>query len=140
MPFLVLAVIAIATLVAVGRGAIAFHINSRTGLILFALAAAVGALVTGLRGLWIPSLALIGISGFLGAVANRRRNQQTPDRADTMGVDEARRMLGVAVGADRAEIESAYRRLMLRAHPDHGGSSGLAAQLNAARDRLLKTL
>jgi hypothetical protein len=27
---------------------------------------------------------------------------------------------------------------MLRTHPDHGGSSGLAAQLNAARDSLIK--
>jgi len=27
---------------------------------------------------------------------------------------------------------------MLRAHPDQGGSTGLAAQLNAARDRLLR--
>jgi hypothetical protein len=26
---------------------------------------------------------------------------------------------------------------MRQAHPDHGGSHGLAAQLNAARDRLL---
>jgi hypothetical protein len=26
---------------------------------------------------------------------------------------------------------------MQRAHPDHGGSTGLASQLNAARDRLL---
>jgi curved DNA-binding protein CbpA len=40
--------------------------------------------------------------------------------------------------ADRAEIHAAYRRLMQRAHPDRGGSAGLAAQLNAARDRLLK--
>jgi hypothetical protein len=29
---------------------------------------------------------------------------------------------------------------MLRAHPDQGGTSGLAAQLNAARDRLLGEL
>jgi curved DNA-binding protein CbpA len=40
--------------------------------------------------------------------------------------------------ASRAEIETAYRRLMQMAHPDRGGSAGLAAQLNAARDRLLK--
>jgi hypothetical protein len=29
---------------------------------------------------------------------------------------------------------------MLRAHPDLGGTSGLAAQLNAARDVLLNNL
>ena len=53
-----------------------------------------------------------------------------------MGADEARRMLGVGPDADPVEIEAAYRRLMLRVHPDHGGASGLAAQLNAARDVL----
>jgi hypothetical protein len=29
-------------------------------------------------------------------------------------------------------------RLMRSVHPDKGGTSGLAAQLNAARDRLLR--
>ena len=35
-------------------------------------------------------------------------------------------------------FEAAYNRLMRMAHPDKGGTSGLAAQLNAARDRLLE--
>ena len=55
-----------------------------------------------------------------------------------MSADHARSILGVRPGATPAEIESAYRRLIRRAHPDQGGSDGLAAQLNAARDRLLK--
>ena len=53
-----------------------------------------------------------------------------------MSAHEARAVLGVEDGATRADIETAYRRLMQRAHPDHGGTSGLAAQLNAARDML----
>ena len=55
-----------------------------------------------------------------------------------MSLTEARATLGVGEAATRVEIEAAYRRLMLRAHPDQGGSTGLAAQLNAARDRLLR--
>jgi DnaJ-domain-containing protein 1 len=51
---------------------------------------------------------------------------------------EARAILGVGPGAGPADIEAAYRRLMLRAHPDTGGTSGLAAQLNAARALLIK--
>jgi hypothetical protein len=137
MPFLVVGVIVIAILVAVGRGA---RIDNRTGPILLALAAAVGAVLTGLRGLWIPSLGLIGISGYFGAVANRRISRRSPVRADGMSAEDARRILDVAANASRAEVDAAYRRLMLRAHPDRGGSTGLAAQLNAARDRLLKTL
>ncbi len=50
---------------------------------------------------------------------------------------EARSILGVEEGVSRADIEAAHRRLIRRAHPDHGGSAGLAAQINAARDCLL---
>jgi hypothetical protein len=51
---------------------------------------------------------------------------------------EARAILGVGADAGRDEVEAAYRRLMLRAHPDQGGTTGLAAQLNAARACLIK--
>jgi curved DNA-binding protein CbpA len=44
----------------------------------------------------------------------------------------------LAPGATSAEIKAAHRELMARVHPDHGGSSYLAAQLNQARDYLLK--
>jgi curved DNA-binding protein CbpA len=50
---------------------------------------------------------------------------------------EARSILGVGPQASRAEIQAAYARLIRMAHPDKGGTAGLAAQLNAARDRLL---
>ncbi|MBN8817176.1 MAG: hypothetical protein ABS86_03820 [Sphingobium sp. SCN 64-10] len=52
---------------------------------------------------------------------------------------EAADLLGVAPDADRETILSAYRRLMARNHPDAGGTAGLAARLNAARDLLLKS-
>jgi hypothetical protein len=136
MPLLILGVIAIVILAAVGRGVIPLRIDNRAGPNLLALAAAFGAIVAALRGLWIPSLGLIGASLYLGAAG--RRTPKRAERPEAMDLDEARRILGVAANADRAEIESAYRRLMLRAHPDQGGSTGLAAQLNAARDRLLK--
>jgi len=54
-----------------------------------------------------------------------------------MSLTEARSILGVDAEATREEIQTAYTRLMRMAHPDKGGTSGLAAQLNAARDRLL---
>jgi curved DNA-binding protein CbpA len=55
-----------------------------------------------------------------------------------MSAAEARSILGVEPDATPDQIRSAYTRLMQRAHPDKGGTTGLAAQLNAARDRLLK--
>ena len=50
---------------------------------------------------------------------------------------EAYQILGLSPGASRAAIQSAYRRLIQRLHPDQGGTAYLAAQLNQARDLLL---
>ena len=60
-----------------------------------------------------------------------------PARRERMDLADARAILGVEEGATVEEIRLAYARLMRQAHPDHGGTDGLAAQLNAARDRLL---
>ena len=44
-------------------------------------------------------------------------------------------VLGVGAQATRAEVEAAYRRLAMKAHPDHGGSDAAMARLNAALDQ-----
>jgi DnaJ-domain-containing protein 1 len=54
--------------------------------------------------------------------------------------DKARRLRGVSATASRDEIIAAHRRLVAKVHPDAGGSEGLAAELNAARDTLLKQI
>ncbi len=53
---------------------------------------------------------------------------------------EARRLLGVSDDADASAIVDAHRRLITKVHPDAGGSAELAAQVNQARDILLKNL
>lgn len=57
--------------------------------------------------------------------------------SDAMTRAEALAMLGLAEGADADAIKDAHRRLMMKLHPDHGGTAYLAAKLNRAREILL---
>jgi hypothetical protein len=59
-----------------------------------------------------------------------------PPAGGPMSEAEAYRVLGLAPGASVEEVRGAYRRLMRRVHPDLGGSSALAAMINAAKEVL----
>ncbi|MDP3660207.1 molecular chaperone DnaJ [Phenylobacterium sp.] len=100
----------------------------------FAAAAFVGmrggigtALALALAGLWLA-----------GSVRRAPAVPRGSPASSQMSLTEARSTLGVEPGATHAEVKAAHARLIRLAHPDAGGTVGLAAQLNAARDRLLR--
>lgn len=109
-------------------------LTSAVSIALFAIAAFVG-----IRGAWGKALVLVVLGAGLALSARiPLRAQARKVDQGWMGLKEARDLLGLDATATPAEVRQAHRRLMQRAHPDKGGTAGLAAQLNAARDRLLK--
>ncbi len=116
----------------------------RIGSAMGALFAFAGAGYAMMRNIWPVAIVLAVLGLWLAVSARFPRVQETArskppaEPKGRMSASEARSILGVEEAATRAQIQAAYTRLMKRAHPDHGGSAGLASQLNAARDRLLK--
>jgi hypothetical protein len=114
----------------------------RVGAGLLAVVLVVVGVAVSIRGDWIVGLPLVllALGSAAGGRINRRPHAQpAPEPVGGMSAAEARSILGVGAEATPQEIKAAYARLMQRAHPDKGGTTGLAAQLNAARDRLLKS-
>ena len=60
------------------------------------------------------------------------------EASGAMSRREALEVLGLAEGASAAEIIRAHRTLMKKFHPDHGGSTTLAARVNQAKDVLMQ--
>jgi len=105
---------------------------------ILAVAALAAAAVLAVRGAYVPAAGMA--FGALAAATLTRRppRQRRPEPPQIeMSDADARSLLGVGPDADSEAIQSAYVRLMRRVHPDVGGAAGLAAQLNAARDKLL---
>ena len=70
--------------------------------------------------------------------ADQGQSQAGRNVGGTMTRREAFETLGLEEGASPEEIIRAHRTLMKKLHPDRGGSTGLAARVNQAKDVLLQ--
>ncbi len=62
------------------------------------------------------------------------------NETESMSLKEAYLLLGLNETATMEEIKEAHHRLMLKNHPDQGGSNFLATKINQAKELLLKNL
>lgn len=77
-------------------------------------------------------------SGMGGGAQGSGRS--APGATAGMSLDQARQILDLGAAPTRDEVIAAHRRLMQKLHPDRGGSTYLAQQLNEAKRVLLKDL
>ncbi|MCY4533430.1 MAG: DnaJ domain-containing protein [Gammaproteobacteria bacterium] len=66
--------------------------------------------------------------------------ESPPFADDSMSERQAYEILGLNTDASRDDVIQAHRRLMQKLHPDHGGSTYLAARINEAKSMLLNKL
>jgi hypothetical protein len=79
-------------------------------------------------------------AGWRAAAQNQRDpgRRSTRRRPGAMSEDEAYEVLGLQKGAPEEEVVRSHRSLMKKLHPDHGGSTDLAARVNEAKDVLMR--
>lgn len=97
----------------------------------------------------IPISGILGLLSFLSAQGSLwkffggkqtffdKARQNTRGNLPPMTREEALEILGLSGNPGQSEIKDAHHKMMLKFHPDQGGSDYFATKLNQARDILL---
>lgn len=141
MPYLLLAV----GLVLGGVFLLRLHAQARqtgdysTLLSVLLIVGAGAALLLVLMGRWPVAGILIATMAYTALRLRPKRDKPPKDGAENQNAmtrKEAFAVLGLSPDASQEEISRAYKILMEKVHPDHEGSTWMAAKLNQARDIL----
>ena len=141
MPYLILAIGLLLGLYALYK----FFINADVKqvkaffLSVLAIAICVALIIMALTGRLVPALVIfITLLPFVAKYVHLRKQEQTASPGSgVMTQKEALEVLNLKDGASPEDIQSAYKKLMMKVHPDTEGSEWMAAKLNQARDILL---
>lgn len=107
-----------------------------------------------MRGLWPVAMSLLGglmvygrpvLQAFglwrqLQSMQQKQQQSAPSTNNDTMDVATARQILELEENPSKEDILAAHKRMMAKNHPDKGGSTYLASQINQAKDLLLAAL
>ena len=135
----------------IGAGAMyRFFLNAdarQIGAFLFTLVTgilAIALLFLALTGRLPAAIALVSALWPLGLAWWKKKKSGTSSDKEgsdgNMSFEEALEILGLNAAPlpSEEDIDSAYKELMKKVHPDQKGTEGLAKQLNMAKDRLLE--
>ena len=85
---------------------------------------------------WLALLACVAVK----MLAGRWPWELWGPNAKQAAEKRARNLLGLDSGAGYDQVIDAHRRLMMKVHPDRGGTNDAVHEANAARDLLLARL
>lgn len=85
---------------------------------------------------WLALLACVAVR----MLAGRWPWELLGSSARSASEKRARNLLGLSASASYDEVIDAHRRLLMKVHPDRGGTSDAVHEANAARDLLLARL